>query len=194
MDAAWLEEHTGMRWINAVSNFGTHLPVLLQCAIRSAPLNILELGAGEYSTPLLHAFACGGRRVVTVDDHVALHFKLAKKYASPSHQFLLVDHNYEELAAAMSLTMAEVGPLSRLGVVLIDHADFPQRERDARTLLPMTEYLVWHDMHDDPRPDFRHPWLDEMVEQGQLRRRYFSRWSTMVLSMYRDLGDLEELD
>ena len=101
----WAEAHSGMLWLTQ-HPFGTHLPVLLQCLIRTYKSPVLELGMGEYSTPFLHLFA-KDRWVVSVDHDPDIFDVFSKKYASPKHKFMLLkDYDFE--------------PIPWWGIVLID--------------------------------------------------------------------------
>lgn len=55
--------------------WASHLPVLV-AAVAATRGPVLELGAGWYSTPVLHALCHGGRRLVTVETDAAwlVHF------------------------------------------------------------------------------------------------------------------------
>jgi len=66
--------------------YETHLPALLSClAVTDGP--VLEIGVGEFSTPILHA-ACVNRRLTSVESDKGWHDRFAVEYTRGAHVFL----------------------------------------------------------------------------------------------------------
>ena len=119
------------------TGYGTHLPILLEAVQRtSGP--VLELGAGEHSTPALHA-ACSeaGRLVVTVDgDEKWLdHFRHERKMLDLHHQF----HYAPDPAETEQLCVID------WSVVFVDHAPGESRRRAVERAADRAEMIVVHD-------------------------------------------------
>jgi hypothetical protein len=113
--------------------YGSHLLVLVQ-ALAHTRGRVLELGAGLYSTPLLHAIcALEGRQLVTLEDHPDV-YRWAMAYQGGYH------------------TVVEVRDWDRAGLIdfewdvaLVDHSPSARRVADIRRLAARTGYLVLHD-------------------------------------------------
>ncbi|HUX17298.1 MAG TPA: hypothetical protein VMW52_12555 [Phycisphaerae bacterium] len=110
--------------------YGTHLPALIHCVLRtSGP--ILELGAGRFSTPILHQLCSADqRRIVTAEepgDWLATYEHLRTDW----HEFI---RSYD----------AEVIDAIQWSVVLIDHA-MDRRNADLQRLADRASFIVVHD-------------------------------------------------
>jgi len=114
---------------------GTHFPVLAACVARtSGP--VLELGCGDYSTPLLHLL-CNGRPLVSMD-HDSTWLYRYKDLETPWHTFRLV----KDWAAEKIIDETE------WGVAFVDHAPAQRRVHEIRRLKERAEYIVVHDTED----------------------------------------------
>ena len=110
--------------------WGSHLPALLECVLRTTG-PVLEMGAGLWSTPVLHA-VCEqqARRLVTVEEGAVWREKF-QEYMRGWHLFL---RSYDAaLVDAIGWSVA-----------LIDHAK-DRRQRDLIRLADRAEFLVVHD-------------------------------------------------
>jgi len=141
----------------------THIPLLAACVARtSGP--VLELGCGDYSTPLLH-WLCRGRRLVTLESDAAWLARY-EDLRSPTHELLHVP----DWASARPI---DEGPWD---VALIDHAPGARRVPDIRRLMHRATFLVVHDTEDPDYgyesvlPQFRHRHDDRRVRP----------WTTVV--------------
>ena len=94
----------------------------------------MELGAGVYSTPLLH-WLCAekGRKLVTYE-HDKRYYVFAKNYRSSNHTVERVV-NYDEIDTE-----------SHWSVILVDH-DANRRMMDTIRLKNSADYLILHDTH-----------------------------------------------
>ena len=134
--------------------YATHLPVLLR-AMKLTRGPVLELGAGLFSTPVLHWLCLSaGRELVTMDNDPAF-LKWAADYACPSHGLVHVyDWDQANLEQAWD-------------VVLVDHSPDERRIVEIRRLASLAKYLVVHDTngryrsryhYDEIYPLFKHMW------------------------------------
>ena len=147
----------------------SHLPVLI-AAMRATYGDVLELGGGMFSTPLLHWLcAAQQRRLVTLETDPGYVSRL-REFRAPWHEVRLVK-SWEE---------ADIG--WRWAVAFVDHAPALRRKEDIRRLADLAELIVVHDT-DDPVyrygevfPLFEHAWSNSLHPQ------------TTVLSNARDVG------
>ena len=97
---------------------------------------ILELGAGNYSTPLIHEIAMSqGRRVLTLDNSGSWLSAFAH-LANDEHHFRLVS------------SWDEWHPTEEYGLAFIDHGPCDRREAESRRLLSSVDVFVMHDTED----------------------------------------------
>jgi hypothetical protein len=116
--------------------YGTHQRLLLKAALMtSGP--ILELGVGEYSTPLLHEIALAQNRALTSVDSDLNWIQKFGRFENNQHHLLHVP-NWDAFK-----------PNSRFGLAFIDHAPSERREIDIMRLAPLTDILVIHDTEAD---------------------------------------------
>ena len=117
--------------------YRTHEPVLAAVVAATAG-DVLEIGAGTFSTPLLHAIcAAMGRRLVTVDNDAGWIDKFGS-LASGTHS----------LHAVASWTDALPLFASSWGVAFVDHAPIERRIVDIEFLSRRCDALVVHDSED----------------------------------------------
>ena len=118
--------------------YSTHLTMLTK-AIHATKGDVLELGVGDGSTPVLHRLcAAQGRRLVSMDNDAA-YLERFESFRSPLHELILVDDwDNADIERPWS-------------VVLVDHRPGARRKTDAARLAPFAEYVVCHDT--DPERD-----------------------------------------
>jgi len=145
---------------------GTHVPVLAACVARTQG-PVLELGAGDYSTPLLHLL-CKGRFLVTVESNPDWLGRY-KDTENPLHRLLLVK-SYDE---------AKIIDEIKWDVALVDHAPGERRVTEIKRLKDRTMFIVVHDT-DDPGYHY------EPVLAGFKYRYDYKRWRrwVAVVSMF----------
>jgi hypothetical protein len=111
---------------------GSHLPALLACVVLTDGA-VLELGMGEFSTPVLHSLCFRTKRLLSVDGDQAAIFNFSQ-LADDWHE-IRYDFDYR------SLDELAKEPWS---VVLVDNWPSERRAADALKFLG-AEYLVVHD-------------------------------------------------
>lgn len=116
--------------------WSSYFPILIK-AVQNTDGPVLELGAGLFSTPLLH-WLCAetGRKVVTYED-TQEYYKFARKFRTETHEVNFVT----------DWDKTEFDKL-KWGVVLIDHAA-KRRTVDALRLKNLAQYIVLHDTQEE---------------------------------------------
>ena len=113
--------------------YETHLPALLSClAVTTGP--VLEVGIGEFSTPLLHA-ACVQRGLVSVEADADWFHKFAEIFRRYNHDFI-----FSPVYNALP-NLAQ----QNWSVVFIDHSPGIRRVPDALLFRKRADYIVIHD-------------------------------------------------
>jgi hypothetical protein len=120
----WQEE--GLKW-------GSHLPALLGCvAATCGP--VLEIGAGHYSTPTLHALCVVlGRELITVENNPEWLGQFAR-YRSMSHRVI-------EQTDEVLLELAQ----RHWSVVFVDDQGGETRVNRLAMFFEHADYLLFHD-------------------------------------------------
>jgi hypothetical protein len=114
----------------------THEPALAAAIAVARPGPVLELGAGYYSTPLLHALCVAtGRELLTVDTDRGWIDRLMS-LSSPNHRLVALAR-WDELA---ELTHSKLW-----SVIFVDHAPAERRVVDIEQLADKTDLMVVHD-------------------------------------------------
>ena len=139
-----------------IDQFATHVPYLAAAAalvsVREDEPRIIELGAGEYSTPMLHAIvaACGGG-LLTLDNSD----KWLADYAD------LAKHFHELRVVSDWAGVSEID--EPWDLAFVDHAPAERRWRDVVRLAKSAAIVVVHDTEpftaygfDQARPEFRY--------------------------------------
>ncbi|MCX6701997.1 MAG: hypothetical protein NTX96_02255 [Candidatus Zambryskibacteria bacterium] len=162
-------------------NYSTHNALLLTTLDKSEG-DVLELGSGIFSTPLLHWYCKNkGRRLITYEDDLGF-FNFAKGYQSSFHSIRLVkDWN-------------EVNVPNHAGLIFIDHngkkngSDLPgsQRGIDAIRLKDSADYIVIHDT--EPKDEIFYSY-DKAWENFRYRYDWKEcRPWTSVVSNFKDVS------
>lgn len=125
---------------NLYDPYSTHIP-LLSYILNKSEGDILELGSGYYSTPLINMFASKNRHITTFDNNKEYLNKL-KYLQNANHQFIIVEKRWEDYF--------EIFKSKLWGLIFIDNADFksgcPKIRGALLTLLSQNaEYIICHD-------------------------------------------------
>jgi len=136
-----------------ISGFGTHFPALATVVTHTTG-PILEMGCGDYSTPLLHALcAPTGRTLVSTDvsqEWIEFFLDMQRDW----HTFIYVSayephHDANNAWFSVGQGMWDtVGSDTHWSVVLIDHSPGLRRVADIIRLRPQTDIFVVHDTED----------------------------------------------
>ncbi len=121
--------------------YSTFLPMLLEAMSRTSG-DVLELGAGVFSTPVLH-WMCEKqkRNLVTIENDPVWHRFTSKYFRTNHHTFYKVNDWNE----------AEPYIKREWDVVLVDHSPSERRISEITLLADLAKYLVVHDS--DPWKD-----------------------------------------
>ena len=152
--------------IRIEEKYSTHMPMLLKY-VQMTDGPVAELGAGVFSTPLLH-WLCEDRRLVSYEDRRAWEGFL-NSFASENHSAVFVD------------SWDEVDTTGHWSVVLIDHDPKPadlnllgkkywencyeRRKHDALRFKDIADYIIIHDTE-----------LDAFDEDFFKNFKYVYRW------------------
>jgi len=129
----------------------SHIPILLKYfQITKGP--ILELGAGYFSTPLLHWLCAESGRPLLTYEHNKEWFEYAKKFRSKNHLIRFVE-DWDKIDLTEIPQKINKG-YSKWGLVFIDH-DGDRRMIDAIRLKFAAEYIVLHDTNDQHAYDYQ---------------------------------------
>lgn len=115
-----------------MSPAGTHIPVLLTAVLRTQG-QILEMGCGDFSTPLLHAICIKSHRTLVTAENDLLWMNLFADLKTPWHTFIY------------ATDWTSIGKDTHWGLVFIDHAPAEQRIVDIARLRNNTDVFVMHD-------------------------------------------------
>lgn len=130
----------------AETGWASFLP-LLHAALEVSPGPVLELGAGDSSTPLLHAACAGKRTLVTMDSNLEW---LQKYRKNPELNTPIGGENgfFHSYLHTPDWDAAPLGDFLRgesWGVALVDHAPGEARVGVIRRLAQVCGVLVVHD-------------------------------------------------
>lgn len=121
---------------SAVPAIGTHFPVLAAAAARTQG-PILEMGAGEFSTPMLHLICLPSRRrLVTVESDAAW-LAQYKDLETPWHSFHHVKEGEEDAFSLIDQIYWDVA--------FVDHRPGERRVDEIARLRDKALFIVVHD-------------------------------------------------
>lgn len=114
--------------------YATHQPTLFRTVLRSSG-DVLELGMGNYTTPILHELcAPAGRRLVSVESSMDWLKQFLYLGQTSFHEFKVVSQWFE-------FRLEE----AHWGVVLVDHEPYTGRGREIARARRCADYIVIHD-------------------------------------------------
>jgi hypothetical protein len=148
------------------------MPVLMEAVQRTTGA-IVELGAGWFSTPLLH-WMCSRteRRLVSYETSPEYHWKL-ESFCEPWHDVRLVsDWDDAELEQPW-------------GVALIDHKPGLRRREDVKRLKDWAQAIVIHDTTEKDAHEYQY---DEVWPLFQWSYQHQVRPKTTVVSNFVDVA------
>jgi tRNA A58 N-methylase Trm61 len=152
----------------------THNPMLIKTVLVSEG-PVLEIGAGIYSTPLLH-WLCKmlDRKLVTYENNPEF-YKFARKFVSKDHRVSFIE-DWDKMDFQ-----------THWGVILVDHDPGSRRVIDLINFKDKADYIVIHDT------DLKDPYR---WEEAWPHFKYRYTWKacrpwTTVVSNFIDLSLLE---
>lgn len=136
-----------------VDGYSTHIEALAFCFMRThGP--VVELGAGWYSTPVLHGLCeAAGRDMLTIESE-----------ADWLQEFTAWETPWHRLTVDGRFTL----PKGPLGLVLVDHGDLDRRAESVMEAKMRAQIVVIHDSQEELRERFLG--LDEALEAFTYRR------------------------
>ncbi len=155
--------------------WSTHMPILIK-AVSLTSKDVLELGSGYFSTPLLH-WICKYKNNLYTYENNQFFFDFARQFQSRQHRIRFLE-NWDDLKVD-----------KHWGVVFVDHQPDERRGNDAIRFKDNADYVV---IHDTGWPDifgcttvwdhfkYSYTWKD------------CSPWTT-VLSNFKDLTEFHNL-
>jgi len=122
------------------AGYGTHVPLLAAVVATAPPGDVLELGAGHFSTPLLSAMCKAmGRSLVTFEEKEEW-LDNVRDLEAPHHSLQVAADPYNWMPDVNSLTV------ERWAVIFVDHGRTNQdRMAYLRALANRADFIVCHD-------------------------------------------------
>ncbi len=156
-----------MKKIKLKKEWGTHIPMLLK-AVQKTEGPVLEIGAGFYSTPLLHWLCAEYRRTLVTYEGNMEFYNQIKNFRSRTHS----THFVEDWDATDF-------DKKHWSVALIDH-ETERRNLDIIRLKDCVDFIVIHDTNKDlynyekvwPHFKYIHHW------------KFCKPWTTVVSNFY----------
>lgn len=155
--------------------YGSHIPVLIWL-LQHTQGDVLEMGGGLHSTPLLHWMCVANKRHLYTYDNDPQYTGLIKQFDNEYHHLFLVDD-------------WDKAPIERLwSFALIDHAPGERRPVDALRLKDWAHYIA---IHDSSYKDDKHYHYKAIYPQFKWRYDYKTvSPNTTILSNFQDLSGL----
>lgn len=177
-----------------INSFGTHFPVLATVAAwTTGP--ILEMGCGDYSTPMLHGLCAPTKRTLVSTDAHKGWLELFTDMERDWHTFIYVPAYEPENNQPRNIWISPnsnawdtIGSDSHWGIVFIDHTPGLRRVVDIERLRPNTDIFVIHDTDDST---YGYDRVVKTFKYTYEYRRY--RSTTLVVSDTIDVAKFFEL-
>ena len=158
---------------------GTHLPVLSR-ALSLSKGPVLEMGMGQYSTPLIDMMCAKEKRQILSYENDPKYYDKNRRYHSDYHRVEKIDN----------WNLADIDD-THWGVVLIDHKPAKRRHIDAIRLKDNADFIIMHDAEEE---------LDRFYGYRRIPEhfKYIYRYKgclseTLVASNTVDLSILEDI-
>ncbi len=140
-------------------NWGSHIPILVT-VLNHTNGDILELGSGYYSTPVIHQYASKDRNVITVESDGKWMAFFKDRFSTKNHTFhctntfksnlYINEILYRLNPIEIDLTHYENNAYSnkKFDVAFIDHAPSYRRYKDIMQLRNNCKIIIVHDTDD----------------------------------------------
>jgi len=163
--------------MNVSMRYSTFLPMLL-VALERTRGDVLELGAGVFSSPVLHWLCEKQKRNLLTIESDRGWFKFTRQYLRSQHHNFIYVSNWDEATTHIN---------KEWDVALIDHSPSGRRITEIKQLANLAKYLVVHDSE---------PWKEKEFRYSQIYPLFKYRFDftlvdhqTVVLSSFFDLKD-----
>lgn len=152
----------------------THMSVLIK-AIQCSKGTVAEVGAGPFSTPLLHWLCKEMKRQLVTYENDEMYYNYARAFQSPLHKIRRIE-NWDRMDFN-----------THWGLVFIDHHPNERRGVDVINFKDMADYIVMHDTNQDVKYGFDKAWE---------HFKYKYTWKeckpwVSVVSNFKDLSNFE---
>ena len=163
--------------MNVSIRYSTFLPVLMEVMNRTDG-DVLELGGGVFSTPVLH-WMCETkkRNLLTIESDKNWIRFLQQYYRTDHHKFLYVE-NWDDCKDAIN---------KKWDVALVDHSPSGRRVEEIKQLANLAKYIVAHDSD---------PWKDKTYRYSTIYPLFKYKYNfgevdhnTVLLSNFVNLED-----
>lgn len=133
----------------AEGEYGTHMVPLLTAVINTTG-PVLEMGSGDFSTPLLHALCALHNRFLLTTESDQAWLSLFLDLENDLHKFIYLPvfencQNQDRMAGGKPELWDSIGLDRHWGVVFIDHAPGLRRSIDVQRLRNNADIIVVHD-------------------------------------------------
>lgn len=157
------------------SSYATHVPVLMRALVKTTG-DILELGVGGHSTPLIVAISRAEKRFAVSYENNLEWFQLAKERYIRRYNRIKFVEDYDD------------APIERpWGLAFIDHEPGLRRRVDIARLANYAQIIV---VHDTNRKSDKHYKYSEIYPLFKYRKDFTALSPhTTVLSNFVDLED-----
>jgi hypothetical protein len=164
-----------MKWS---PDWGCHIPVLIE-VFKMSGGEVLELGVGMNSTPLLHWLCFSANRQLTSYENSPKYLQRFHKYGAKNHHTLVNLENWEDF---------EVN--NRCGMAFIDQEPAAYRAETARKLANSADYVVLHDSEPRNANVYKYGLIYPLYKYRFDYTKYYRH--TTVLSNFHDLKELND--
>jgi len=160
-------------WVSI--KYSTHLPVLMEVMNRTTG-DVLELGPGVFSTPVLH-WMCEtkGRNLLSIENDPKWSWFCRQFFETDKHKHILVK-DWDE---------AKVHIDKPWDVVLIDHSPSKRRVKEITILANKAKFMVLHDADPDKDWDYHYSTIYPLFKYKYLFTDAFH--NVALLSNFIDL-------
>lgn len=159
------------------SHYCSHLPVLIKTLLITTG-DVLELGTGNYSTPVIHWLCVPHQRFVYSLEYDPKYVQFVEGFTD----------EYHKIEAVPDWDWDKVNIEKEWDVVLIDHSPAERRKVEIQRVANLAKYIIVHDT--DWRNE-RHYHYADIYPLFKYRYDYRHKPYTTLLSNFVDLKDFE---
>lgn len=149
--------------------YGSHLPVVLRAVNKTAG-SVLELGAGFFSTPVLHALCTLQKRQLLTLENNHRWYRWFKVYSNSYHEIDFVDD------------WAKAKIDRPWDVAIVDHSPDFRRIEEVKRLANLVQYIIIHDSNPKYNRNFHYDQIYHLFKYKFVYDR--DEPSTTVLSNF----------